>query len=289
MSGTPEPGWYADPADAGRHRYWDGMNWTGKTRPAGASLVPFSGSSPSKQTGLWIGLAVGFLAIAGISTALVVALGSDRADSGSESDKPLLVPLDDSSDSTPDPGPSPTTFPSDVVVPEGWVLYTSETGVMSYAVEPDWEDLIAPGDQEDLREMYVDGGIENVEYSGAWSLTPLLMGTNFQRIDIIATDEILEAEYLHSVAVGYAAQDVPDFEIVLDEEFTSARGYPGWRTDLTSSYYEGDISYESVIVLKAGRSLVYLYVYSAQDFDHFIPELLTLADSIVVHHPPDEN
>ena len=30
---TPPTGWYPDPADAQRQRYWDGTNWTAETRP----------------------------------------------------------------------------------------------------------------------------------------------------------------------------------------------------------------------------------------------------------------
>lgn len=34
MSGTVEPGWYPDPRDASRDRWWDGSGWTDQTRAA---------------------------------------------------------------------------------------------------------------------------------------------------------------------------------------------------------------------------------------------------------------
>ena len=41
---TPPPGWYLDPNDPTRHRYWDGTSWTLDTRPAGSPT-----QSPASQ------------------------------------------------------------------------------------------------------------------------------------------------------------------------------------------------------------------------------------------------
>ncbi len=39
-SGTPPAGWYDDPAQAGRQRYWDGLAWTTDTRSAPPEMAP---------------------------------------------------------------------------------------------------------------------------------------------------------------------------------------------------------------------------------------------------------
>ena len=42
-NGTPAPGWYADPRDPGRVRWWNGSGWTGHTQP-------MPGSAPAAPT-----------------------------------------------------------------------------------------------------------------------------------------------------------------------------------------------------------------------------------------------
>ncbi len=37
---NPRPDWYADPAGSGGQRYWDGVQWTEQTRPAGTHTAP---------------------------------------------------------------------------------------------------------------------------------------------------------------------------------------------------------------------------------------------------------
>ncbi len=286
MPEAPEPGWYADPADAGRHRYWDGTNWTGKTRPAEASAMLSSGSPQTRQTGLWIGLAVGILAIAGIGTAVAFSLGSDGTDPDYRSDHSPLIP-GDTPDPIPEPGPSPTTFPSDVVVPEGWILHTSETGVMSYAVDPSWENLIEPGDQDLVHSYYSDEGDTKSEWSGAWLLSGSIWAGNTS-IYLLSFSNGDGPVPLRSLATTFASADVDDIEYLLDEEYTSAHGYEGWRLDYMATY--GDITLpESLITLKAGGALILVYGSSDEDLSSFSSGMLALADSIVVHHPPAES
>ncbi|MCJ7827168.1 MAG: DUF2510 domain-containing protein [Demequinaceae bacterium] len=110
---TPTPGWYADPADGGRHRYWDGNAWTGKTRSAGVSTLSVEDSPKQRRTGLWLGL--GLLAIAGIGAAVAFLLDSYDTEPGA---KPGSTP--DVAESA--PTPISTTDPSEVIVPEGWSL-----------------------------------------------------------------------------------------------------------------------------------------------------------------------
>ncbi len=63
MGGTsPEPGWYRDPSDPSRQRYWDGAAWTEHTGPA-AVPPPWAISAPDRNTA-----AVGSLGVASLWT-----------------------------------------------------------------------------------------------------------------------------------------------------------------------------------------------------------------------------
>ncbi|MBN2177368.1 MAG: DUF2510 domain-containing protein [Demequinaceae bacterium] len=275
MPANPAPGWYADPADTSQHRFWDGKTWTTRIRPSDESIrFDDSPRSRGSRPGLWVGL--GLLVIASVGG--IIALTSN----------------DTEPDSTPtpthaadNPTPSPTTDPSEVVVPEGWILYTSETGVMSYAVDPNWEDLLGPGDQDSIHAYYSDGGITKSEYSGAWLLSgsEWTGGTGVQILSL-ATGQ--EPGLLRYQAKGFASSDVDDIEYLIDEEFTSTHGYDGWRLDYIATY-DGIEYPESVIVLKAGVTLVFILGTSDEDFTEFAEGMQVLADSIVVHHPPAES
>ena len=50
-SGTPEAGWYDDPAQPGRQRYWDGSGWTTETRSGLSDMPPPRGPMAGSQPG----------------------------------------------------------------------------------------------------------------------------------------------------------------------------------------------------------------------------------------------
>jgi hypothetical protein len=236
-------------------------------------------SPPRNRTGLWLGLGLGLLAIAGVGTAIAFLSDSDGADPASDPD-----PTPDVTET----GPSPisTTDPSDVIVPEGWTLFTSETGVMSYAVDPTWENLLGPGDQDVIHSWYEEYPDTKSEYSGAWSLNGLDLSDS-GTIQLFSSTDGTEPSLMRVQAWNFVSTDAEDLEIVLDEEFASAHGYFGWRIDSTG-LYGGVLFYESVITLKAGVTLMLVYGYSDQGFESYVPQMLTLTDSIVIHHPPAE-
>lgn len=45
MSDTPPAGWYPDPQDSTRQRYWDGTAWTEHTAEGSHGMAPTSGSA----------------------------------------------------------------------------------------------------------------------------------------------------------------------------------------------------------------------------------------------------
>jgi len=273
MEGTPIPGWYMDPSNGSQHRYWDGTAWTTRTRSAGITTSPFGGDPAPQRTGLWI--ALGLLAVAGIGTTAFLLLRPD-GETVAESPSP--------SASTPEP--ISTTDPSDVVVPEGWELYTSATGVMSYAVDPAWEDLLGPADQDYIHSFYSEPEQATSEYSGAWLLSGSAW-TGGTSVYIMSVSDGTEPALLRAQAKGFAGSEIDDIEILLDEEFTSAHGYEGWRIDYNAMI--DDVTFpESVIMLKSGVTLIIVYATTNEATPVFADGLLTLVDSIVVHHAPAE-
>lgn len=49
-NGAPPPGWYPDPLDRYKQRYWDGQQWTDHTQPARTSPSPLDDRGASQQT-----------------------------------------------------------------------------------------------------------------------------------------------------------------------------------------------------------------------------------------------
>lgn len=69
--GVPPPGWYPDPGGSGDERWWDGRQWTDRTRPP-ALVTDWRGwlaRSPRART---IGRVISYAAAAGAAGALVV-------------------------------------------------------------------------------------------------------------------------------------------------------------------------------------------------------------------------
>ncbi|MGA1838184.1 excalibur calcium-binding domain-containing protein [Herbiconiux sp. 11R-BC] len=75
MTNTPASGWYSDPQDPTRERWWDGAAWGEHSRPIGSAAT--AGWRPTRAT--WISAAVAFLialvaaATGGLGAFLVVA------------------------------------------------------------------------------------------------------------------------------------------------------------------------------------------------------------------------
>lgn len=50
MSETPPAGWYPDPQDSNRQRYWDGTAWTEHTADGSPQAAGFAGGQPTAAT-----------------------------------------------------------------------------------------------------------------------------------------------------------------------------------------------------------------------------------------------
>ena len=73
-SARPTPGWYPDPAGGPGERWWDGIAWSGETRPASPLTRPLP-PTVLKNTPATAGLVLGALALL-VNTFLVVSLAA---------------------------------------------------------------------------------------------------------------------------------------------------------------------------------------------------------------------
>lgn len=76
MSETPPAGWYPDPQDDTKQRYWDGSSWTEHTAPAAQR----SGATPASSATQDLGATTTSMAGGATSPATAPGIGGGRAD-----------------------------------------------------------------------------------------------------------------------------------------------------------------------------------------------------------------
>lgn len=107
----PVPGWYPDPTDPSRQRYFDGNQWTENYAPFSArSPVAAQPSKSGMSTGMKIGLGVGAVAVTLIALS---AIGSDGKSDETESSSTTT------SSSSLDESSSPAEPAGNVAAPAG--------------------------------------------------------------------------------------------------------------------------------------------------------------------------
>lgn len=101
---NPAPGWYADPQDPSRARYWDGVRWTDQRVSIGGGTIPPQGQRPRRT---WL-----LIALAGVLV-LALGFGAFRLLSGGGEEPVPPTPATGPSQPADPSGPAqPTTVPS---------------------------------------------------------------------------------------------------------------------------------------------------------------------------------
>jgi hypothetical protein len=111
------PGWYPDPSDPSRQRYFDGKAWTENYAPFGAP-APAVGqpAKPGMSRGMKIGLGVGAAALA------LIALGSIGNSDKTSSSSSTTVTVTRTVDVTPTTTKPPRTGPMTTIDDDGTYL-----------------------------------------------------------------------------------------------------------------------------------------------------------------------
>ncbi len=281
MPEAPSAGWYADPADSTRLRYWDGKAWSNQIRPA--ETQPGSKAPRHRLPGI---------AIVGIVFGALLTVGGFAAIILNATDKSDPTPTSAStpgSDVTPTPVNTEGSTTPEVIIPENWELFTSRSGAIQYAYDPAWTDIWTPEYEQAMVEGAGDlNGVE-MEVAGSWLLdgSAWTGGTN---LIIVAssdgtTPRMLGLQAQSFVQANAASVNGEDLEEAFDEGFTTANGYEAWRIDYTFSAYGSEL-YASVIAFQHDITIGFLYIASLEDFDVWTPGFLAVADSLVVIKPP---
>ncbi|MDH6198520.1 hypothetical protein M2272_005179 [Mycobacterium frederiksbergense] len=114
---SPAPGWFPDPSDPSRQRYFDGKVWTDNYAPFGAAVPP--AHQPTKSgvsKGMKIGLGVGAAVLA------LIALGSLSNSDKSSPSSSKTVTVTRTVDITPTPTKPPSAGPMSTIDGDGTYL-----------------------------------------------------------------------------------------------------------------------------------------------------------------------
>jgi hypothetical protein len=267
MADSPAAGWHSDPENPDRMRFWDGQKWTDQVQAmAGADPSPTKAPGPKRR--------LPGLAIAGMIVAALLVVGGLTA---------IIVNALGSGDPTVQPSRSAMGLPSD------WSTYTSRSGAVTYSYDPAWYDLWTAEEEAQMIEAMPIPGAD-IEVAGEWMTdgSPLTGGTAL--VIIVVSDGTPVPDNLDFQAMGFVVSNAQaigtgDYDIVLNEGFTTTNGYDAWRIDYTMDSLESTM-YSSVIAFRHEVTMGFLYTLSLEGFDSWIPDLLAVTDSLVVVKPP---
>jgi len=290
MATSPEAGWYTDPGDATRHRYWDGNAWTDKSRPGtdGSATGPASGGSNVKRRGrlLPISLAAGVVVAVGAAVITLAVLPDHDADPTPSATATHNTATDDTTQG--DVEPITELTPWEVNIPSDWSTFVSRSGAIEYSYNPTWTDISTIISEEALTDS-PELGSTQAEIAGAWMMdgSALSGGTS---LTIFALSDGTVPLFLPIQTEQFASSNATaaggtNYTVVVDAGFTTAQGYDAWRVDYTMDLY-GVTAYQSVIGFVSDVTLGFIFVSSINDVDQWMPDLLSVTDSLVVVKPP---
>lgn len=149
---SPAPGWYADPQDPSKARYWDGAKWTDQRMASGGTPTTGGGGQQPWLKWLWIGLGVLAVAALAVGAFFLLSGNDEEPDPPTPGESTTAAPVDPSADpadpsADPSAGPVPgETFPADVGVCQGgngaYTRYAHESfyaAGVEYTHPADWE------------------------------------------------------------------------------------------------------------------------------------------------------
>ncbi len=288
MAASPEAGWYADPGDATRHRYWDGTAWTEKTR-LGAEAASLgetpSGAGTRRRRFPPVAIAATAVVALGAIAGAVVVLSNNATDP-----TPHSTPTDTASHDTSQGDGNPVTelTPWDVYVPSDWVVFTSRSGAIEYSYDPTWTDISGMTSEQALADT---PGLESmeVELAGSWMISGSALSGGTSLMVIALSDgtvpillPIQTEQFANSNATATGGTN---YTVLTDAGFTTGEGYKAWRVDYTMDVY-GVHANQTVIGFISDVTIGFVYVSSIDDFDTWMPDLLSVVDSLVVVKPP---
>ncbi len=315
----PPADWYPDPSDPAKVRYWDGVAWTAYTQPAlppapqpvaivaplaprdeqgfdavggrtitpayghvmtpGVAPEPFAPSTPyrkaprrsaGKLAVKLVLLVVAFLAGGAVTKYVLTEVFGPR----SEAAAPL----------------TPSVPVTQATIPDGWTMYTSRSGAVTYARDPNWTDAYTV---EVERSAFATGHPAGgtIELAGVWTWG----GVNTPTATVVqvivgtvpgSTDGVQGGAVGFARAAGASLSGGDEVE-TLNAAFDTSARYDGWQIDSTFSTADGPL-YTSLIAVGQGDSVVMVYCMSRQAPSEWNSDVASLARSVTLLGPAED-
>lgn len=292
MATSPVAGWYADPANSKNVRFWDGTAWSNSTRPveavAQSTAALSSGSLDFPETtkkprsiGTIVAIVAGVGLLAASITVGVVAM------SNKDVVAQPTVDAQPSSDQPQDAKPNDTGETHELVIPEGWVSFTSRSGAIEYQRDGIWSDTYTIEIEQIFATAAETPGVE-FELAGMWQIDEANLSG--PALGVIAGSDGTTARNLRLQTMSFVRSDAQsngsgDYTTTLDEGYFTPQGYEAWRVDYTYDLY-GTPLFNTVIGVMHDTTIVFVYGGSLTEDDSWIEEVATLADTLVIVKAP---
>jgi hypothetical protein len=239
----PPANWYQDPKDPSLQRYWDGAAWTDFTNPAGgegraapASPSPVGFSDPPRsRRGLWIGLAIGGVAVVALVVVGIVAIAGRFAPISTEYTGAPVTASD--------------------TAPEGKIEVISPSESLALEIPTAWVDANDYVDIESAVGDLPEGGT----FIGAWYTEAPTATTIPQFIMVVEFDSGAAGpgtlDDLHRQVMTGVRVSSADVTITDATSYRSTIGLEGRTSDATIVLTEDFTAHMRVTTLGHGRHL----------------------------------
>ncbi|WP_062305975.1 DUF2510 domain-containing protein [Demequina subtropica] len=266
---APAAGWYPDPSDATRQRWWDGAAWTEQTAPAGAEPFAAAGTDPFAQPepvrrNPWkivgsavAALVVGYLVYSGVVAAIEGATGDDDAPAvGAEGAR--AIPAADTG---------------------GWSSVAVMGGAGGIMVDPEWTDIADVLGADAMSEQMSELAGGDIAVDGAWLTAGDLMygGTMLMVMSVTDTSDAstpqIEVEsFVESATAG------AEYTMTNGEDVVTAEGFPGYIAEFDIEV-DGLVLSNSVGVIADGRHQLMVYATGTEELGSGTERLEAVLDS----------
>ena len=257
--------------------------------------APNDGDKKGLSRGAIIGIVVAavvvILAIAGILFA-VLNSGSDDEVEANPTPSVSNDGMAATDDATPGdtesavPAEESATASGDAIIPDGWEVVESPSGLITYAHDPGLDDAGAFIDLETLSDQ-MDGIFPGAtaEVSGMWIDTSatdsvgstVMLLTTTGAVDAGNVDAELQA-FVESASAG-----TEDLQTGDTETFVTAVGYDAARLAYSSSSFD-EASYANITIVMSGDTAVFVFASSTTDAAASAQQGQQFADSLTINN-----
>lgn len=261
-------GWYTDPWDATKHRYWDGGQWTAGQAPAQA---PVHAPAPAKSRGL-SGKAIAGI-VAGVTVLVVGAIAAVAI---------FLPRLEDATMAA--LNSEPTGRPLESSDRSGWSATPAMGGTATFKYDPAWEDASDYVDGQAMEAtMQAEGGVD-ATFDGAW-LVAGDMEADSTVVIAVSVEDVGGSSSARLEATGFITNltfGVEGTDTTAEGPVLTSGGYEGYVAEYEFPLY-GETWPNSVGVVVEGNSQLLVYSLGSASTGSGIEAVESVLDSLEVN------